>query len=147
MPASFLMSEPTIVTVGADIVHDAQRITYTAYPSGVIFPLLFVSLRPDDWTPAEIAAQANAWADVWNTNAAAPGVESIAITQRVTAGGNLDDVAVVNVSSTSGRSTSEITISRADFPASRFEALTVRERVRLDEIEGASPPADHIGPG
>jgi hypothetical protein len=134
------MSEPTIVTVGADIVHDAQRITYTAYPSGVIFPLLFVSLRPDDWTPAKIAAQANHWADVWNGNAAVAGVESIAITQRVTAGGNLDDVALVIVSSTSGRSTSEITVQRNDFDAHTFAQLVGAERTRLDEIEAASPP-------
>lgn len=147
MPATFLHSEPTIQTLGPDIIRDAARITYQAEPSGVIFPLLFVSVRPGDWPASKIAAQANHWADVWNTNAAAPGVVDIAIAQHVTPAGHLDDMAAVTIRSTSGRSTSTIEIARVDFPASRFEVLTVAELVRLDAIEAASPTTVGIGPG
>jgi hypothetical protein len=142
----FLLNEPTIQTLGSDIVRDAMRITYRAQPSGVVFSLLFAPV--EIWTAQTVADQAQLWSDNWNQNALVPGVVGIATTQQVNAAGNLEDVALVTVSSTSGNSTSQLELPPREWlPSVAGTTLTtsfgdrVRAEVqRLDAIEGTSPP-------
>lgn len=137
----FRINEPTIQTIGSDIVRDAFRVTWTATPSDVTFSLLFAPVNI--WTPADVDAQGDLWADRWNKNAAVPGVAGIVVTQRVDAADNLVDVAQVTVVSTSGNSTSLIMVPVNEWlPSVAGTSLTTSfgdvigaEVARLDAIE------------
>lgn len=109
MAVKFEQGEATVQTIGADITRNAQRNTYTALPSGVVFSLLFAPWPSPNWTPAAIAQQANYWADIWNQNSRVPGVTGINVTQQTNeVTGNLEDVALVGIVSSSGLSTAQI---------------------------------------
>lgn len=141
MTAVFLQAEPTIQTIGADVIRDAQRITYQAQPSGVVYSLLFAPWPSPVWSDETVSQQANEWADRWNENAAQPGVVGVNVTQRVNEAGNLQDVADVYVRSTSGRSTSLIVADLPHFWPDQFAQLVATERGRLDSYEAANPGA------
>src|SRR6266536_1226437 len=109
MAARFVNGEATVQTIGADIVRNAQRNTYTATPSGVIFSLLFAPWPSEIWTPQVVQQIADEWDGRWNTNAAVSGVTGISVTQQTNpVTGNLEDVAFVGVQSRSGLSSSLI---------------------------------------
>lgn len=141
MAKTFISNEPTIQTLGADVVRDASRVTWQAQPSGVVFSLLFPAVV--NWTPAQIDQQGELWADRWNQNAAFPGVAGIVVTQQVDAAGNLTDVAQVTVVSTSGLSSNQINVGPAEWnPSVKGTTLTTSfgdvvsaEVARLDAIE------------
>jgi hypothetical protein len=143
----FIINEPTIQTLGSDIVRDAFRVTWRALPSGVVFSELFAPV--EIWSPAQVDAQGELWANRWNQNALVPGVAGITVTQQVDAAGNLSDVAQVTVVSTSGNSTSLLNVPpRQWLPSVSGTTLTtsfgdtVRAEVqRLDAIEAGAPAA------
>jgi hypothetical protein len=143
----FVINEPTIQTIGADIVRDAFRVTWRALPSGVVYSLLFAPV--EIWTPARVDEQGDLWADRWNQNALVPGVAGIAVTQQTDAAQNLVDVAQVTVISTSGNSSSLLSVPpRQWLPSVSGTSLTtsfgdtVRAEVqRLDAIEAGAPVA------
>lgn len=142
MTAAFIQSEPTIVTLGADVVQDAQRFTYQALPSGVVFSMLVTPWPSQTRTPDLIAAFANQEADEWNYKAGLPGVVGISIAQQVDGAGNLQDVAQVTVRSASGRSIGAVTITNADFYPARFADRVAEAVAQLNGIEAASPAAE-----
>ncbi len=147
MPAAFISSEPTIQTLGVDIIQDVQKFTYQAVPSGVVFTFQFGPWPNPNVTAQDIAATANGWADRWNDNASQPGVVGISLAQQVNQAGNLEDVCFVTVSSSSGRSTSQI-VGRIDhFFPSIFDPWVAAERALLDAIEAESPPATGLVAG
>lgn len=146
MPAAFVQSEPSVQTMGNDVVIDVQKFTYQAIPSGVVFTFVFGPWPNPNVTPQDIALTANGWADRWNENASQPGVVGISLAQQVSPAGNLEEVCYVTVRSTSGRSTSQIVGDLAHFFPSIFNPWVAAERARLDAIEDASPSAG-IGPG
>lgn len=141
MPAQFIQSEPTIQTLGANIVQDGQRFTYQAIPSQVVFSFEFGPWPNKNVTAQDIAITANGWADRWNANASQPGVVNISLAQEVSPAGNLEDIAYVTVQSTSGRSTSLISGRIDHFFPSIFDPWVAAERANLDAIENASAPA------
>lgn len=136
MGARFENGEATVQTIGADISRNAQRNTYTATPSGVVFALLFAPWPSEIWTPSTVQREADIWADRWNQNRAVPGVTGISVTQQTNeVSGNLEDVAFVGVASTTGLNTSQIELPLVDFWPDQFAERIAAERATLDAIE------------
>lgn len=152
----FLTSEATIQIVSTDIVRDAQRVAARASASQVVYTLTFSPYPTDPqgtviWTESVIHDQLSYWAGIWNSNALVRGVAGIGLTQTVDALGQLQDIAIVAVTSTSGNSTTQLTLPPREWlPSVAGTTLTksfpdaVAEAVaQLDAVEaagGASPP-------
>lgn len=138
----FLGSESTIQVLSPDIVRDAQRVTALAAESQIVYSLLFAPYPTDPqgaiiWTPELIASELDKWAGYWNTNAKVPGVRAIGISQDVDELGQLRDVALVVVSSTSGASTTQVTLRPHDFFPDTFAPRIAAVRAQLDATEPA----------
>lgn len=144
-----LASEPTLQVVSPEIVYDAQRVVARATASGVVFSLLVVNtpVAPDRWQDlaARVEQNLDTWAVFWNSNAKQPGVISIGMSQEVDAAGQLRDVALVIVSSTSGRSTSQLTLHAPQFLPTEFAKPVAAARAALDALEAAGPATDESG--
>jgi hypothetical protein len=153
----FLTSEATIQVLSPDLVRDAQRITARASASQVVYSLVFAPYPTDPqgtiiWTDSLIADQLSYWAGIWDTNSMVRGVAGISLTQTVDATGQLQDVALVVVTSTSGNSTAQLTLPpRQWLPSVAGTTLTksfpdsVAEAVgQLDAVEasGATAPSE-----
>lgn len=137
---TFLVAEPTLQVLSPEIVRDAQRVTAQAVESGVVYSLLFAPYPTDPqgtviWSADAIAAQLSQWAGTWNTNAKVPGVLGIALSQDVDAVGQLKDVALVTVASTSGNSTTQLNLFPADFFPDTFAVRVEDARAQLDAVE------------
>lgn len=136
MTPTFVQAEDTVQTIGADVSRNAERITYQANPSGVVYSLLFAPWPSDIWTPKTIQQQADLWETRWNTNRAVPGVTGISVTQQTSeVTSNLEDVAFVGVKSTSGLSTSLVELPLPAFWPDEFAKRIAAERAALDAIE------------
>jgi hypothetical protein len=138
----FLGGEPTIQVLSPDIVRDAQRITARAQQSGVVYSLLFAPWPRADtgeivWSTAAIQQQLAYWAGVWNANAATPGVVAIALSQQVDPAGELKDVALVTIQSSSGRSFTQLLLYPHDFFHDTFPGQVAIAREQLDAAEVA----------
>lgn len=144
----FLTSEATIQVLSPDIVRDAQRITARAQASQVVYSLLFAPYPTDEqgtviWSSQAIADQLSYWAGIWDSNSMVRGVLGIALTQIVDSLGQLQDVALVSVSSSSGNSQAQITLPPKEWlPSVEGTTLTksfpdaVAETVaQLDAVE------------
>lgn len=139
----YLGGEPTIQSLSSGISREAQRFTYRARDSGVVFGLVYGPWPSPNWTDAVLADQAAYWAGNWNENARVPGVTAIDVTQDTDDLGNLVDVARVAIVSTSGLTTSIITVGvRSFLPSVAGTTLTtsfgdaVRAAVaQLDAVE------------
>ncbi len=138
-PFTFLLSEPTLYAFAPDVVEDAQRNTYQADESGVVYSLVVSgeALKNARKNPGLIATVAGQYASAWNQNWAVPGVVDVAETQDVTALGSLHDVFQVAVESTSGRSTSILTVADQDVRPDVFAGLVADEVKALDAQEKA----------
>lgn len=137
---NLLVAEPTLQVLSPEYVRDAQRVTAQALASGVVYSLLFAPYPTDTngtviWTPEAIASQLALWADHWNANAKVPGVLGIALSQDVDPSGQLKDVALVTVSSTSGKSTTQLNLYPADFFPDTFPVAVGNARAQLDAVE------------
>ncbi len=106
-PFTFLLSEPTLHAFSPELVEDAQRNTYQADTSGVVYSLLLAGevYKHMATNATLVATVAGQLAATWDTNAAVPGVVDIEETQTTSPLGSLDDVYQVAIQSTSGRST------------------------------------------
>ena len=138
-PFTFLLSEPTLHAFSPDLVEDAQRNTYQADVSGVVYSLVLAGevykhLRQNADLVATVAGQLAA---VWDTNRAVPGVADIVETQDVSPLGSLDDVYQVAVESTSGRSTSILTVRDQQVRPDVFSKIIAAEVSALDKQEKA----------
>lgn len=147
MPAAFVSSEPTVVTIGNDVIQDGQKFTYQALPSGVVFWFVIAPWPNAAADPQTLAITAEGWADRLNSDASQPGVLSVTLAQEVTPAGNLRYAITATVESTSGRSTSQITGHEAEIFPQIFDGWVAAERERLDAIEAASPGAPIFGTG
>ncbi len=130
-----LGSEPTLHAFSPDRIEDAQRISYRADLSGVIYSLtvLAEALTPDN---IHIVAQvAGIWANRWNQNAAVPGVTEIEDGQEVTTLGSINDIVSVAVDSTSGNSTTIVTVHERDMEPQFFAPIIAQTRATLDTLE------------
>ena len=136
-PFTFLLSEPTLHAFSPELVEDAQRNTYQADDSGVVYSLVLAgeALKFQQVNPSLIATVAGQWANTWNVNAAVPGVADIAETQDVSPLGSLDDVFQVAVTSTSGRSTAILTLRDQQLRTDVFAGIVAAEVAALDTIE------------
>jgi hypothetical protein len=137
---TFLVAEPTVQVLSPEIVRDAQRVTAQAVESSVVFSLLFAPYPTDPtgkviWSPEAIAFQLADWASKWDTNAAVPGVLGIALSQDVDDTGQLKDVALVTVQSTSGNSTAQLNLYPHDFFPDTFAPRVAATREQLDATE------------
>lgn len=141
MPYQLLGSESTVQVLAPDFARDAQRYTAQAIPSGVVYSLLFAPW--EIWTPAAVVEQLNLWADRWNENSATPGVVAIDVTQEQNEAGQLQDVAIVTVRSTSGLSRGQVILTPDQWNPSiegttltqSFADAIAPEIARLDQIE------------
>lgn len=129
-----LGSEPTLYAFSPDKVEDAQRITYRADQSGVVYSLT-VSLEAFNNNPAVVANVAGIWANRWNINASVPGVTEIEDGQEVTTLGSINDVVQVAVDSTSGHSTTVVTVRQRDMEPQFFKPIIDQARAVLDASE------------
>ncbi len=129
-----LGSEPTLHAFSPDRIEDAQRITYRADLSGVVYSLT-VSLEAFNNNPGVIANVAGIWANNWNENFAVPGVTEIEDGQEVTTLGSINDVVSVAVDSTSGNSTTILTVRQRDMEPQFFAPLIQKSRAVLDASE------------
>ena len=138
-PFTFLVSEPTLYAFSPELVEDAQRNTYQADQSGVVFSLVLSgeALKLSRSEPDLIATVAGQWAAVWDTNRAVVGVTDIQETQEVTALGSLDDVVQVAVESTSGRSTGILQLAPVNYRPDLFAQAVADEIAVLDAQEQA----------
>lgn len=150
---TFEASEQTIQVLSSDIVRDAQRVIATANESGVTYALLFAPYPASPqgevvWTDALIHEQLAYWAGIWDQNSRVAGVLGISITQEVDATGRLNDVAIVYISSTSGKSSTSITLGPREWLpsvagttlATSFPDAVAQARSRLDALEAGSSP-------
>jgi hypothetical protein len=148
---TFEASEQTIQVLSSDIVREAQRVIATAQASGVTYALLFAPYPTDPqgtviWTDAAIQQQLDYWAGIWDQNSAVPGVLGISISQEVDATGRLNDVATVYVSSTSGKSSTSVSLGPREWLPSvagtslttAFPDVIAATRARLDALEAGS---------
>lgn len=149
-PYNFLTSEATIQVLSTDIVRDAQRITAQALPSNVVYSVLFAPYPTGPngeivWTADAIAHELGVEAAWWNANIQTPGVLGIGLSQNLTPANELQDIALVTIQSTSGKSTSQIELPPTQWlPSVENTTLTVSfpDAVRaavaqLDAVENA----------
>jgi hypothetical protein len=147
---TFEASEQTIQVRGEDIVQPAQRVIATAAQSGVTFALEFAPYPTDPqgtviWSDSLIASQLAYWAGIWDQNAQVPGVLGISLSQEVQPTGRLEDIALVYIASTSGKSTTSLTLGpRSWLPSVAGTTLTTSfgdavasARAQLDALENA----------
>lgn len=130
-----------IQILSEDISRPGQRVAAQAVPSGVVYSLLFAPWPTDPtgkviWTPEAIDSQLESWGAKWNTNFAVPGVVGISVTQALNLAGELKDVAIVTVISSSGNTTTTFNL----FDTLLWEPAAFAEQVAsyqetLDAIE------------
>lgn len=137
---NFIAAEPTIQVLSPDVVRDAQRVTGQAAVSNVVYSLLFAPYPTDPtgkvvWDDQAIASQMELWAGYWDTNSAVPGVAGVSVTQEVDASGQLVDVALVTVLSTSGNSSTLLQLYPHDFFPDTFAPRVEAARAQLDAVE------------
>lgn len=134
----FVFGESTVQTLGLDITRPAQRNTYTAIPSGVIYSLLFAPWPSEIWTPEVLKDQADLWEGYWNTNRAVSGVTGIATTQQTNdVTGNLEDVAFVGITSRSGLNTGQVTLRAIEFLPQNFKPRIQQAIAELEAVEAS----------
>ncbi len=136
----FIAAEPTIQVLSPEVVRDAQRVTGRARQSGIVYSLPFAPYPTDPtgqviWTDALIDQQMALWAGYWDANAQVPGVVGISLSQDIDATGVLKDVALVVVSSSSGKSTAQLTLYPHDFFPDTFPPRVEAVRAQLDAVE------------
>lgn len=129
---SFVASEATTEVSASDEVRDVQRTTLTAQPSGVTFSVMVPS---GAGMAAATAAAATPIAEAFNTAADHPGVAGIFTSQEVNAAGNVTDVAVVTVTSTSGRSSTTVTVPMGTVQGGDISGAVADARAQLDALE------------
>ncbi len=139
-PFTFLLSEPTLYAFSPELVEDAQRNTYQADASGVVYSLVISgeALKNARTNPDLIPTVAGQLAAQWNENAKVVGVTDIQETQDSTTLGSLYDVFQVAVESTSGRSTSILTLRDQETRADVFAGIVAAEVKSLDAAEKAA---------
>ncbi len=130
-----LTSEPTLHAFSPDRIEDAQRITYRADESGVIYSLTVLAEALTELNLPNLGRVAGMWANRWNINAAVPGVQEIEDGQEVTTLGSINDIVSVAVDSTSGNSTTIVTVKDRDMEPQFFEPIINRTRSFLDAME------------
>lgn len=148
---SFLAAEPTVQVLSSEIVRDAQRVTAQAQASGVVYSLVFAPYPTSPqgevvWTPESIDSQLAYWAGIWDSNSQVPGVAGISLSQEVDVTGRLEDVAQVYVLSSSGRSSTQLSLGpRSWLPSVAGTTLTqsfpdavAQARAQLDAVEAGS---------
>lgn len=137
---TFLLSEPTLHAFSPELVEDAVRNTYQADQSGIVYSLVIVgrALKKAELSPTLVPTIAGEMAAVWNENAAVPGVSDIVETQETTALGSLYDVFQVAVESTSGLSTTFLTLTQNQTRPDIFAGIIAAAVKRLDANEAAT---------
>ncbi len=130
-----LGSEPTLHAFSPDRIEEAQRISYRADLSGVVYSLTVSAeaLKPDNL--ANLGVVAGIWANNWNENFAVPGVTEIEDGQEVTTLGSINDIVSVAVDSTSGNSTTIVTVQQRDMEPPFFKPIIAQTRSTLDTLE------------
>lgn len=139
-PFTLLLSEPTLYAFSPELVEDAQRNTYQADASGVVYSLVLSgeALKYQRTNPGLIATVAGQLAAAWNTNAAVPGVVDIQPTQETSALGSLYDVTQVAVESTSGRTTEILTLRDQQVRPDVFASIIAATVKAMDAAERAT---------
>jgi hypothetical protein len=135
-----LLSEPTLHSFTPELTEDAQRNTYQADESGIVYSLVLSgeALRSEKRHPGNVATVAGQWAAVWNENARVPGVFDIVESQETTGLGSMYDVMQVEVKSTSERSTSFLTLRDNAFRPDVFAGIIAAEVKALNAAEAAT---------
>lgn len=136
---TFLFSEPVLHSFTPELVEDAQRNTYRADLSGVVYSLVlagevYKNMRVNANLVATVAGQ---MAAVWDENRALPGVADVVETQDVSPLGSLSDVFQIAVQSDSGRSTAIVTVSDQQVRPDVFATIINAERAALNAQEAA----------
>lgn len=136
-PFTFRLSEPTLHAFSPDLVEDAQRNTYQADISGVVYSLLLTGevYKNMAANASLVATVAGQLAATWDANAAVPGVADIVETQEVSPLGSLDDVYQVAVQSTSGRSTLILALTNQQIRPDVFAQIVATNVAALDTLE------------
>jgi hypothetical protein len=142
----WLTSRPTIKRITDELVYEAQRVDGRALKSGVTYALVFAPYPTDAtgaviWTDALIDQQMTEWASHWDQNSLVPGVLAINVTQEGDASDQLRDVALVQIASTSGKSTTQATLLAPDFFPDTFPAAVAAIRAQLDAAEANAAPS------
>jgi hypothetical protein len=109
---------------------------FKANNSAVVFSLTAYGAVLD--TPDRIDATAGRWAAFWNEAALTPGVQEIETSQDVKPLGALYDTANVAVESTSGKSTSILTLPEDVLHIEYFVQQVAAFRAKLDAIEAGT---------
>jgi hypothetical protein len=143
MPYTLLNSETTVQVLASDFARDAQRYQAQAHPSEVVYSILIP--QTGGWTPEMVAQQLEYWSGIWNQNRLVPGVLGIDVTQEQNQAGQLRDVAIVTVRSSSGIQTSQIVVDVRDWLPDvtgttlehSFGDVIAAEVARLDAVEAA----------
>lgn len=136
---TFLFSEPALHTFTPELVEDAQRNTYRADLSGVVYSLVlagevYKNIRTNAQLVATVAGQLAA---VWDENAALPGVDDIVETQLQSRLGTMTDAFEVAVVSDSGRSSANIIVRDQQVRPDVFAGIVQAERDALNAQEAA----------
>lgn len=137
---TFLQSEPTLHAFSPELVEDAQRNTYQADESGVVYSLVLSgeALKASATGSDLIATVAGQMAAVWNENARVPGVADIVETQETSPLGSLNDIFQVAVESTSGRSTNILTLTPSQIRPDVFAGIVAAQVALLNRNERSS---------
>lgn len=130
---NFLASEFSTELIGGVEAQDTQRTTFQAAGSGVVFT---VTVPHGDDLAGRTASAAGELASAFDAADKVPGVAALATGQDIDLGGNLTDVVTVAVTSTSGRSSTQITVPLAAVKAGQIDAQVAAARAQLDALEG-----------
>jgi hypothetical protein len=144
---AFIGGVPEIQSFGTDITREAQRNTYVALASSVVFSLVFGPWPSAIWTDEAIRGQASLWAGYWDQNAAVPGVTAIDVTQETDDLGNLHDIARVAIVSTSGLTRSITTVPAKEWlPSVEGTTLSVSfgdaVRAAIAQLDASEAPGE-----
>lgn len=124
---------PSVQIVTPTTTEDIYRVWIRSLPSGTVFPMSLILTQVD---PVYIGSVATEQAKVIEQYAATPGVTGIVVIEEVNGAGQLDDIQVVTVASTSGRSEDELRSRLLLTPVATFRAQVAAKRDNLDAIEG-----------
>lgn len=130
---SNVTTTPYVELVPPNKTRTVYIVTAQADPSGVVF---FVPVVKVDLAPARLDLILGTLAEVFNTLADKPGVESITVEQGLNAANVLQQRVVVGVVSSSGDSDTTVTLKWGEAQDQRGYAKIAAARAQLDDIEG-----------
>ena len=123
---------PTIEFLGGSQSQSVMAVGYVSKPNGVYFEQ---RIARSIYAPSIVKAVGESYATIFETLFTVPGVSGVEWSQAQIASGALEDQVTIYVSSTSGNSTSSLTVAIAALGPKLHASQIAALRKQLDEAE------------